>query len=138
MTKVQFIAFIVVLALIAAFTAPIVVNGACRIIYGGGLKKDGTSYCAENDAKQTPTPQPTQNAAQAIQQQAQMLSQTKGGLPIDSQPMQPAQQPQTKGGMVYAPSTAKQIPNTGPELLGLIGLIPAGVTGFFLRKKTQA
>lgn len=35
-----------------------------------------------------------------------------------------------------APSVAST-PSTGPEALGLLGLIPAGLTGFFLRKKTS-
>lgn len=31
----------------------------------------------------------------------------------------------------------KTIPNTGPELLPLLGLIPAGISGYFLRKKSR-
>ena len=40
-----------------------------------------------------------------------------------------------KNAPVYPSVPVKTIPNTGPELLPLLGLIPAGLTGLFLRKK---
>lgn len=45
----------------------------------------------------------------------------------------------TKGGIptVFEAPKGKTTPPTGPELLPLIGLIPAGFTGFFLRKKSS-
>ena len=46
--------------------------------------------------------------------------------------------PTTKGGTPIYPSTpAKTTPKTGPELLALIGLIPSGLTGFALRRKSK-
>lgn len=43
----------------------------------------------------------------------------------------------TKGGLpVYSPSNTKTTPQTGPETLALIGLLPAGALGFWLRHKT--
>ena len=38
---------------------------------------------------------------------------------------------------VYNSVPPKSIPNTGPEMLPLIGLIPAGIAGLVLRKKTK-
>lgn len=43
-----------------------------------------------------------------------------------------------KGGVtVFPPPTAVQTPPTGPEALALIGLLPVGGLGAFLRKKTS-
>lgn len=38
---------------------------------------------------------------------------------------------------IFEKVTTKQIPATGPEMLPLIGLIPAGLTGFYLRRKSN-
>lgn len=46
--------------------------------------------------------------------------------------------PTTKGGLpVMPPPGIAQTPPTGPEMLGLIGLIPAGLAGILLRRKTK-
>ncbi len=43
----------------------------------------------------------------------------------------------TKGGLpIYAPSNTKTTPDTGPEAWALIGLLPAGALGVWLRRKT--
>lgn len=43
----------------------------------------------------------------------------------------------TKGGLPVHPAPkAKSTPQTGPEALALIGLIPAGLSGLYLRKRT--
>jgi uncharacterized repeat protein (TIGR01451 family) len=39
--------------------------------------------------------------------------------------------------MIYAKVPVKSIPSTGPEMLPLLGLIPAGLAGFVLRKKSK-
>lgn len=39
------------------------------------------------------------------------------------------------GPIVYKTLPPKEIPSTGPEMLGLIGLIPTGLTGIYLRRK---
>ena len=45
----------------------------------------------------------------------------------------------TKGGLKVFPSQPiTKTPATGPEMLGLLGLIPSAITGFFLRKKTSS
>ena len=38
---------------------------------------------------------------------------------------------------VFTTIPPKSIPNTGPEMLPLLGLIPAGIAGFTLRKKSK-
>lgn len=38
---------------------------------------------------------------------------------------------------VFTSVPPKSIPNTGPEMLPLLGLIPAGISGYFLRKKSK-
>lgn len=43
----------------------------------------------------------------------------------------------TKGGLaVYPPSNTKTTPQTGPEAFALIGLLPAGAVGFWLRRQS--
>lgn len=42
----------------------------------------------------------------------------------------------TPAPQVYNKVPVKNIPNTGPEMLPLLGLIPAGITGLVLRKKS--
>jgi len=44
----------------------------------------------------------------------------------------------TKGGqVVHDAPTSDKSPDTGPELLALAGLLPAGLAGFYLRRKTS-
>ena len=44
---------------------------------------------------------------------------------------------ETKGGLkVFPAPSVTTTPPTGPEMLPLIGLIPTGVLGFILRKKS--
>lgn len=45
---------------------------------------------------------------------------------------------QTKAFKVMAPPVIKQTPSTGPEAIVLFGLIPVGLSGIFLRRKTNA
>jgi len=83
----------------------------CPIIYGGG-KID----CSKPTP--TTTPVPAQKLPTTTVKQTQTLpAQTKGGLPIQQ------------------PAPLKTTPATGPEALGLIGLIPAAATGLWLRRK---
>lgn len=44
----------------------------------------------------------------------------------------------TGGQTIHKAPTSKTSPNTGPELLALIGLLPAGLGGYFLRRKTSS
>lgn len=55
-----------------------------------------------------------------------------------STPSNPVNPPTTKGGLpVFPPTQAKTTPQTGPEALSLIGLIPSAVGGLMLRRKTK-
>ncbi|HSA83432.1 MAG TPA: hypothetical protein VLF20_00915 [Patescibacteria group bacterium] len=83
----------------------------CTIIYGGGKVDCSPTEAAATPTQPTPTPQPIvpSNTTNA----------TKGGLPVE----QPAQ--------------ATTTPGTGPELLSLAALIPAGAMGIYLRRKTK-
>lgn len=46
--------------------------------------------------------------------------------------------PQTKGGLPVAPQPqTRTTPKSGPEMLSLMALIPAGIGGFLLRRKTR-
>lgn len=60
---------------------------------------------------------------------------------VTTTPGQPGAQQvpgETKGGLkVFPPVQTQQTPKTGPEMLGLIGLIPSGALGWFLRRKTK-
>lgn len=64
---------------------------------------------------------------------------TNGTQPTPTTPTQNgANQQQTKGGLpVTSPTPIGETPNTGAESLALIGLLPAGAAGYFLRRKTK-
>lgn len=93
----------------------------CTPLFGGGTQEDGSPFCLEQVlAKPAPTKAPS-------------------GFTTPNDQMVQQNQPKTKGGNTFvepAP-TVKTQPNTGPELLGLIGLIPAGIIGWKLRRKTS-
>jgi hypothetical protein len=57
---------------------------------------------------------------------------------VTTAPQQTQPQPNTtKGGVtVYPAPTTQTAPPTGPEMLGLISLLPAGLGGLYLRRKT--
>jgi uncharacterized repeat protein (TIGR01451 family) len=74
--------------------------------------QDNAQFCIEKGLK--PEERPT----------------TKGGQPVNP--------PVTKGGKpVYPTTTATTTPETGPEALALIGLIPSALGGAYLRRKTK-
>lgn len=62
---------------------------------------------------------------------------TKGGVPAN--PGTAVANPTTtKGGLpVHPPTNANTTPETGPESLALIGLIPSAIGGMILRRKTK-
>lgn len=111
------------------FVAPnIFAQITCTIIYGGGLKSDNTPYCMEAVAASQHAPtSPTQKQMQKVP--------AKSGF-TTPQTMDSANSPQAKGSITLYPApTAQSNPNTGPEMLGLLALIPAALAGFTLRKK---
>lgn len=80
-------------------------NASCPVIYGGGPTCN------------TPIPTSTPAPIQSTPTQIPIINKTKGGFPI------------------LPSSPIKTAPATGPEMLPLIGLIPMGLAGVFLRKK---
>lgn len=79
--------------------------------------QDNVRFCVEKQGvtqqpQQTEKPKPTPT-------KMQLPDQTKGGLPVKPQP------------------NVSKSPKTGPELLALIGLLPAAGAGFFLRRKAK-
>lgn len=87
------------------------------VVVGDKKTQDNSGFCIEKGVP-TPTLVPT----------------TKGGNPE----VTVVNPPITKGGLpVYPPTKATTTPQTGPEALSLIGLIPTALGGIFLRRKTQ-
>ena len=115
--------FIMTILFAGFFVAPnIFAQVNCTIIYGGGLKSDNTSYCMETVAMSQPAPTtPPQKQMQKVP--------TKSGFTT----------PQTTKGNItlYPAPTVQSNPNTGPEMLGLLALIPAALAGLTLRKKAN-
>lgn len=100
------------LALLSFFVHPASAADDCTIIYGGGEIKCTATVSAT--AKVTPTPAKSEQAPAT-----ESAGTTKGGLPV------------------YEPVKSAETPNTGPEVIALISLIPAAGLGFYLRKKTK-
>lgn len=84
--------------------------------------------CVVNQATASPNGETSRDNAQfCIERQAQVPAQPGKGEQVP---------PTTKGGLkVFPQPTVTTTPPTGPEMLPLIGLIPTGLAGFFLRKK---
>lgn len=93
-------------------------DSGCKPLYGGGATKEqacnGKSSAAN---KVTPAPTKAKTQAKPTPTPAKTGNTTKGGLPVVS------------------PTPVKKTPSTGPEMLGIIALVPAAATGFYLRKK---
>lgn len=92
------------------------------------LGRDFVTFCIDNAS--------TAEAAAATTTSPSFPDRTKGGQSVTTP--SPTPPTSTKGGQVVhpAPNTTNN-PNTGPEALALIGLIPAGVAGLWFRKKTS-
>lgn len=84
--------------------------------------------CTTNSTQaSTPNDTPTEATTEfCIDTNEKMNTQTKGGIPIQNQILP-----------VYSPSPMQKNPNTGPEMLPLIGLLPTGIFGYWLRKKAK-
>lgn len=83
----------------------------CKQLYGGGITTE--QYC---EGKQLTVP--TKTVAKATPTPVKKSTTSKGGLPVVS------------------PTPLKTTPSTGPELLGLLGLVPAAGLGYYLRRKS--
>ena len=89
-----------------------------KVIDAKGLP-DGVTCVVNQATATTNTGQMSQDNAQFCIQKQAVTTTTKGGLPV------------------LPPPSVTTTPPTGPELLPLIGLLPAGLSGFFLRKKSR-
>ena len=102
--------------IIASFWAFAVMPGqtfadGCQLLYGGGITK--RQFC--------PTPQPEKERTTPLGKtttKPNVISQTKGGLPI------------------YPTTKKTTTPDTGPELLWLLMLLPIAGSGVFLIRKS--
>jgi len=85
-----------------------------------GLPSNQTVTCDVNQAQGTADngQKSTDNSQFCVEKQ--MVPTTKGGLPI-----------------LPVPQKQFQSPPTGPEVLALVGLIPSGLAGFYLRRRTS-
>jgi len=119
------------------------------------LPTDGTSLCTINLALASVNNKTSQDSSQlcvsgqtaAGSQQSAFPQLTKGG--VTSTPAAPKNITKgavtpgstTKGGLAVAspasPQPGENTPSTGPEALVLAGLLPTGVLGFLLRRKTS-
>lgn len=94
-------------------SGPICAVNQATATQGRNTGSDNAQFCIQRSGTTTPqTPQPGQT--------------TQGVTP--GQPQQPP---------VLSTPNMTVSPKTGPEMLSLIGLIPAGLTGFYLRRKTS-
>lgn len=91
-----------------------------KVVSADKLPADKSVVCVINQAIVTAEDKTSQDNAQLCIQK-----QVLGAVP-----------PVTKGGQVVFPQPQiTQAPSTGPEMLGLIALLPTGVAGFLLRRK---
>ena len=117
----KYFVIVILCAMFLVLATPAFVSQApCTPVFGGGIQKDGSEYCLElvqaaSTSNAVPTPM------------------SGFHTPNDSL----TNQPTTKGGYpVQSPPIINKQPNTGPEMLGIVALLPAAIMGFALRKKT--
>lgn len=92
-----------------------------KVVSQDKLPADKATVCVVNQAVVTAS-----DTAQTAQDNAQFcIAKQVLGVP-------------TKGGLrVFPPPTVSVTPPTGPEMLALAALIPSGLAGIFLRRKSQ-
>ena len=99
-------------------------------IFSAQVAKDFVTFCVDPNAQVTSFP--------ISQTQPSFPGQTKGGQVAPTTTPQPTVPSTTKGGQtVYPIPNTNQSPSTGPELFALIGLLPAALGGFILRRKSK-
>lgn len=105
-------------------TRTVTISGV--IVSAQELPAEQSIICTINQAKATENNQTSMDNAQFCIQKVAV------GGPVQPTP----QSPTTKGGLkVFPPPQVPVTPPTGPEALALVGLIPTGILGNFLRKK---
>jgi uncharacterized repeat protein (TIGR01451 family) len=107
---------------------------AGRVIASQNFPANQKIVCASNTVEASPVNEsPTEATSEycidtTIKEPAALNTQTttKGGIPVASQSFP-----------VLSPTPTKNSPNTGPETLPLLALIPTGGLGFWLRKRAK-
>lgn len=92
-----------------------VFNIVARVVDSSALPSNQAVSCVINQVKAVSGDSESNDLSQVCIEK--VVTVTKGGLPVMPAP------------------ELKETPPTGPEMLSLIGLIPAGVAGFYLRRK---
>lgn len=90
-----------------------------KVVGSEQLPKDKGVTCVENKAVASTNGQTSEDKTQLCIIKEVLPAVTKGGIPV------------------LPPKKVPVTPPTGPEMLGLLGLIPSGILGFILRKKTS-
>jgi uncharacterized repeat protein (TIGR01451 family) len=95
-----------------------------KVVAANNLPSDRGITCVINQAAATVGNETSQDNAQLCVEKNVLTSTTNPTT--------------TKGGLtVYPAPVVTQTPPTGPEALALFALLPAGATGFFLRKRSS-
>ena len=94
-----------------------VFNLVAKVTSEGNLPKDQAVVCVINQVKAVSADNESNDLSQVCIEK--VITVTKGGLPVLPAPV------------------IKETPPTGPGLLSLIGLIPAALGGFYLRRKAS-
>lgn len=95
------------------------------VTFDGKTNQDNANLCIQK-------PTPIQSGPTPTQPGEPTTTTGKGGNGTQGQPTQ------TKGGQpIFPVPTTSKTPPTGPEMLALIGLLPIGALGQFLRKKSS-
>lgn len=110
-----------------------------RIVNENALPKDKNTTCIANQAQvKAGTRVSADNVQFCISKDGQATQGTSSFPTLEPKPVTMTQ-PTTKGGQtIYPTPGVKNSPSTGPEMLGLIALLPAAGAGLYLRKRTHA
>jgi hypothetical protein len=135
---VKYFVFVSMSALFLLLATPaFMAEAPCTPVFGGGQQEDGSSYCLEQVQAASNAGAPVANTGSTQPTQAPgfrtpndsatspLNGMTKGGISGGN-----------KGG-VYPTPTVQNQPNTGPEMLGLVALLPAAFAGWKLRKSAS-
>lgn len=109
-----------------------------KLVPANQLPGDKGMVCVVNQALATFDGKTNQDNAQfCIEKAGKVFPQPTTVVTQPGQPGVVTQPGTTKGGLkVFPAPEAQKTPSTGPEMLALVGLLPTGLLGHFIRKKT--
>jgi len=100
-----------------------------RVVAKDKLPSDQATVCVVNQAAASVNSKTSQDNSQLCIEKEKIAATTP---PNQSNP------PTTKGGLpLYPPAQTKKTPETGPEMLSIIGLAPTGLFGYLLKRKLR-